>query len=55
MLCADFTQASKTRQATLTVYALVNGSRMGATSQPVADKREARRVALSQGAKPWNF
>lgn len=55
MLCADFTNGSKTRAATLTVYALIDGRRLGATSQPVSGRQEARKLALSQGAKPWNF
>lgn len=52
---ADFTNGTKTRPATLTLYTINNGCRNFLSEQAVADKREARRVAKSLGYQPWNF
>lgn len=52
---ADFTNGSKTRSATVTLYSIENGARQHLSTQPVADKREARAVAKRFGYKCWNF
>lgn len=55
ILAADFSRGGRTHPPILTIYAIKDGQRHGPTSQIVKDKREARKIALSQGAKPWNF
>ena len=52
---ADFTNGSKARPATLTLYTIANGCRTFIDQRPVADKREARKVAKSLGYQAWNF
>lgn len=52
---ADYTNGSKARSATLTLYTINNGQRTFCSQQPVAGKVEARRVAKSLGYQPWNF
>ncbi len=52
---AEFTNGTAKRTATLTLYAIANGCRTFLGEQPVADKREARKVAKSLGYQPWNF
>jgi hypothetical protein len=41
--------------ATLVFNRIHNGQRTQLTEVPVADKREARRLAVANGATPWNF
>lgn len=52
---ADFTNATTTRAATLTLYTIENGRRQHLSTQGVADKREARSIAKRLGYQPWNF
>lgn len=52
---ADFTNGTKARPATLTFYVIENGCRRFLSEQPVADKREARKMAKDMGYTPWNF
>jgi hypothetical protein len=55
MLEAHYTNGSKTRPATLALARTEAGRRVWISTQPVSGKAEARKVAQSTGAKPWNF
>lgn len=55
MLIAEYCNGSKKTGPFMTVSDLTNGQKLGQTTVNVKDKREARKLALAQGAKPWNF
>lgn len=55
MLAAEFTKGRKSGADTLDITRIVNGKRTYLESYEVLGKREARKVAQSLGATPWNF
>lgn len=55
MIAAYFTKGGKNKLDTLDVVRLTNGDREWIETMSVMGKREARKVAESMGAKPWNF
>ena len=55
MIAAYFTKGGKNKLDTLDVVCLTNGDREWIETMSVMGKREARKVAESMGAKPWNF
>jgi len=54
-LAADFTNGSKARAASLTLYAINNGRRELHTERAVSGKKEARKIAADLGYTAWNF
>ena len=54
-IAAEFTMGGKRHPPILTITSIENGRRTQLRSFIVADKRDARKVAASNGAKPWNF
>lgn len=55
LYAADFTSGTAKRPAILTLYTISNGCRSMCDERPVADKREARKIAKSLGYQAWNF
>lgn len=55
MLAAYFTKGGKNKLDALDVVRLTNGNRELIETMSVMGKREARKVAESMGATPWNF
>lgn len=55
VLAADYTNGSKKRAASLTLYAISNGRREQHNERAVSGKAEARKVAASLGYQCWNF
>lgn len=57
ILAAEFTVGSKTRPAILSISSIdpARGSRTAVSRHEVAGKREARAIAKTLGATPWNF
>ena len=55
VLAAEFTSRSRTRPATLTLNRIIDGRRTFVTEFAVANRREARALANTYHAKPWNF
>ena len=43
------------KQPTVSFAVTVNGRRTWGETFPVAGKREARKLAVANGATPWNF
>lgn len=54
MFYAHYTNGSKTRAAMLRITQDIE-ARVELAAYPVKGKREARRLATSANAKPWNF
>lgn len=54
-LAAEFYRGSKARSACIDIAAIASGRRTIVASFPVANKREARRLAADFGAQCWNF
>lgn len=54
-LLADYTVASRTRPASLTLFRIVEGRREIVREVDVAGRRNARTAADRLGARPWNF
>jgi hypothetical protein len=55
VLAAEYTVGSATRSATLTITRIANGRREQIACHDVEGKREARQLANSLAARPWNF
>jgi len=55
MLTAEFTKGRKGGLDLLDIARITNGQRTYLESYEVLGKREARKVAQSLGATPWNF
>jgi hypothetical protein len=55
ILAADFWPKTARRPATLSLTTITNGRREFIEERPVADKREARKLAVALGYTPWNF
>lgn len=57
ILAAEFTVGSKSRSASVTISSIdpAGGSRTALSRHEVAGKREARAIAKTLGATPWNF
>jgi hypothetical protein len=55
MLTANFTKGRKSGADILDIARITNGQRTDLESYEVLGKREARKVAQSLGATPWNF
>ena len=55
MLVAEFTKGGKNKLDRLDLALMGGGQRIYLESHEVMGKREARKVAESLGAKPWNF
>ncbi len=57
ILAAEFTNGSKTRSAKLTITQIdpALGKRTFVAAYPVKNKRDARKLATSCSATPWNF
>ena len=54
-IAAEFTNGSKRRPAILTINVIQNGARRLLSTHEVDGKREARQIAKTLGATPWNF
>jgi hypothetical protein len=52
---AALTVGGKGRSATLTIASIEGGRRTMVSRHDVAGKREARALAKTLGATPWNF
>ena len=52
MLEAHYTTG---KQPTLSIAQTINGRRTWGETLPVTGKREARKLATTLGATPWNF
>jgi len=52
---ATRTQRAKGVQGVVELHQLRDGLRISRTTWNAADKREARAIALREGATPWNF
>jgi hypothetical protein len=55
MLIAEFYRGSKSQPSVLQLNDITEGRRTQLHTLPCADKREARKLAASHGAEPWNF
>ena len=57
VLAAEFTMAGRLRPAVLTLNFIdrAAGQRAHHATFEVANKREARKLAVQHGATPWNF
>lgn len=55
VLAAEFTKGSATRSPTLDINRIIDGRRTNVITFRVKTKREARELAKSYGAQPWNF
>jgi hypothetical protein len=54
-LAADYYPERFTRSGVVKINRIVDGHRSHVMTFRVSGKREARQVAKSYGAKPWNF
>ncbi|EQB03884.1 hypothetical protein [Sphingobium sp. HDIP04] len=54
-LAAEFYAGTKNKAPVLDIVRIGNGRREHVETVPVINKREARAVANSMGATPWNF
>jgi hypothetical protein len=54
-LAADYYPERLTRSGVVKINRIVDGHRSHVMTFRVSGKREARQVAKSYGAKPWNF
>jgi hypothetical protein len=55
ILAAEFTKGSAWRSPILDINRIVDGRRTNVTTFRVASKKEARAIAKSYNAQPWNF
>ena len=55
VLAAEFTSSGRGHPATLTINRIADGRRVFVSRQSVSGKREARAIAKTLGATPWNF
>lgn len=55
VLAAEFTNAGRGRPAVLTINRIAAGRRSLISTHEVDGKREARAIAATLGATPWNF
>lgn len=55
VLAAEYCVAGRGRPAKLTINRIAAGRRSFISSHEVSGKREARAVAKTLGATPWNF
>lgn len=55
MLAAEFTKGRKGKLDILDIVRIADGQRTFIETHEVMGKREARKVAQSLGATPWNF
>lgn len=55
VIAADYYRGGKRRGNVLDIVRIEDGRRFPVSSHPVAGKAEARKLALSLGATPWNF
>ena len=57
IMAAEFTVGTKTRSAILSINSIdpARGERTSLSTHEVGGKREARAIAKTLGATPWNF
>jgi hypothetical protein len=55
VLAADFYPRTARGSATLVLNRIIDGRRTKVIGFNVTGKREARQIAKSYGAQPWNF
>lgn len=55
ILAAEYTKGLKGQLDILDIVVIADGYRVYLKPHEVMGKREARKVAKSLGAKPWNF
>lgn len=55
VLAAEYYPRTARASATLIINRIIDGHRTKVIGFNVANKREARQLATSYGAKPWNF
>ena len=55
VIAAEYTNGTKKQSAYVDINRIENGQRFHVSSHAVSGKREARKLAGSLGATPWNF
>ena len=55
ILAAEYTVGGASRSPTVALNRIVDGRRNPIITFKVRNKKEARTIAQSYGAKPWNF
>lgn len=55
IFAADFYRAGHSQPAQVVFTEIRDGKRVTLETVHVADKREARKIAVERGATPWNF